>query len=126
MLHTYFHYRRHQYLNGDENTVNRTLLKIGHTIQELEKRMSQDKKTNVPEPPLILRVYNINESARGKSKKQDLKKRLRKIEGQVHELVLMAHPYVRSSSVGKERFLTNVEFIDAIAALAQCKNSFQH
>lgn len=84
--------------------TNRTLLKVGHSSVDIFNRVaSQSRTTALPEDPMLLRVYPCDESARA--------------EAQFHDRLTRAgHLRPDTTYAGKEWFLTNLDFLDGVAA----------
>ncbi len=99
-VHTYPHYWRHPYVPDSE----RRLLKVGRTTNQVWNRvLNQARQTSMPEDPLLLRVY-----------KTDTPPETEK----VFHMLLDAAEHQRSvgTAVGKEWFVTTVDYCDAVAA----------
>ena len=100
-VYTYPHYWKYPY----EAASDRRLLKVGRTSNMAWRRvLTQARQTGMPEYPLLLRVYEADNPER--------------VERQFH-LLLDAAEHLRSSgtAVGKEWFVSTVEFCDAIASV---------
>ncbi len=103
-VYTYPHYRRHVVKEGTENSMERTLYKIGQTSKDIETRVYQQTHTHVPESPILVRMYISDDSKNPKD-----------LESDFHDIVNAAHPYERGRGVGHEWFLTNLELLDVYA-----------
>ena len=103
-VYTYPHYRRHAVKEGSENSMERTLYKIGQTSKDIEERIYKQTRTHVPESPILVRMYISNDSIN-----------LKNLESNFHDIVNAAHPYERGKGVGEEWFLTNLELLDVFA-----------
>ena len=103
-VYTYPHYRRHAVKEGSDNSVERTLYKIGRTSNDIKDRVYQQTRTHVPESPILVRMYISHDSTK-----------LKNLESDFHDIVNAAHPYERGVGVGDEWFLTDLELLDVIA-----------
>jgi hypothetical protein len=101
-VYTLPHYLRHPY----EADSGRTLLKVGHSARDaLYRANSQGKLTALPEDPILLRVYPVEESA--------------KAERDFHAWLNDAdHAGNRTLRGGSEWFVTSTKFLDRIARSA--------
>lgn len=99
-VYTYPHYWRHPYVPDSE----RRLLKVGHTTNQAWNRvLNQARQTGMPEDPLLLRVYETNDPTA--------------TEKTFHMLLDAAeHERSLGAAVGKEWFVTTVDYCDAVAA----------
>ena len=112
-VYTYPHYYRSPVRRSQEDYADdRTYLKIGLTDAEegAAKRIQRqigEVRTALPEPPLILRIYNQQgvDLAATEKKIQSL------LEAADHNRINR-----RGSGVGIEWFLTHLKFLDSIAA----------
>ncbi len=98
-VYTYPHYWRHSYVPDSE----RRLLKVGCTTNQAWNRLlNQARQTGMPEDPLLLRVYKTDNP---------------KATEEVFHMLLDAAEHQRSvgTAVGKEWFITTVDYCDAIA-----------
>jgi len=103
-VYTLPHYLHHPY---DPDT-GRTLYKVGRSDRDvIERFRSQTRITALPEEPVLLRIYRIDESETSAT-----------IERQFH-LTLEAADHDRSTARtgGTEWFLTSLKFLDQIAGL---------
>lgn len=102
-VYTYPHYYRHPYIADTE----RRMLKVGRTADKAWDRViSQARQTGMPEDPLLLRVYETAEPI--------------SVEKTYHMLLDAAgHDRSVGTAVGKEWFVTTLEFCDAIASVLQ-------
>ncbi len=111
-VYTYPHYYRSPVRRSQENyTDDRTYLKIGLTDAEegAAKRIQRqigEVRTALPEPPLILRIYNQD----GVDLTETEKKIQRLLEAADHNRINR-----RGAGVGIEWFLTHLKFLDSIA-----------
>jgi hypothetical protein len=98
-VYTYPHYWRHPYVPDSE----RRLLKVGRTTQKAWNRVvNQARQTGMPEDPLLLRVYKTDDPTAA--------------EKDFHMLLDAAeHQRSVGTAVGKEWFVTTVEYCDAVA-----------
>lgn len=98
-VYTLPHYLRHPY----DVDSGRTLLKIGHSARDaIYRATSQGKLTALPEDPILLRIYPVEESA--------------KAEAQFHDWLRDAdHAGNRTLRGGSEWFLTSTKFLDRVA-----------
>jgi len=91
--------------SGDDVEADRTLLKVGMSDRDTMRRFRQQQRsTELPEDPELLRVYvgDLDTYA--------------VVERQIHELLRAAdHRQARGNATGTEWFLTSLKFIDAIA-----------
>ena len=85
----------------------RYLYKIGKTDHSSDGRIKeQQRSTNMPEDPWILRVYRSSELAPVE------------IERQFHSMLVAAgHGRAPGKRAGREWFFTNLDFLDGIAAM---------
>ncbi|MCK0114011.1 GIY-YIG nuclease family protein [Ornithinimicrobium sp. F0845] len=100
-VYTYPHYYRHPYIAGTE----RRMLKVGRTTNKAWGRViSQARQTGMPEDPLLLRVYTTEDPV--------------SVEKTYHMMLDAAgHDRSIGAAVGKEWFVTTLEFCDAIASV---------
>lgn len=98
-VYTLPHYLRHPY---DPDT-GRTLLKVGHSAVDAHYRAeSQGRLTALPEDPILLRIYPVEESARA--------------ERNFHSWLRDAdHSASRTRRGGSEWYLTSTKFLDRVA-----------
>jgi hypothetical protein len=98
-VYTLPHYLRYPY----DPDSGRTLLKVGHSAHDaLYRATSQKRLTALPEDPILLRVYPVEQSA--------------KAEAEFHEWLRDAdHAGHRSRRGGSEWFVTSPKFLDRIA-----------
>jgi hypothetical protein len=91
--------------HADDVEADRTLLKVGMSDRDTMRRFRQQQRTTeLPEDPELLRVYvgDLDSYA--------------VVERQIHELLRAAdHRQARGNATGTEWFLTSLKFIDAIA-----------
>lgn len=101
-VYTLPHYLRYPY----EPDSGRTLLKVGHSSRDaLYRANSQGKLTALPEDPILLRIYPVEESA--------------KAEKDFHEWLRDAdHAGNRTLRGGSEWFVTSTKFLDRVARSA--------
>lgn len=104
-VYTYPHYYRHPYIADTELRM----LKVGRTTNKAWNRViSQARQTGMPEDPLLLRVYETTDST--------------SVEKTYHMLLDAAgHDRSAGTAVGKEWFVTTLEFCDAIASVVKLK-----
>jgi hypothetical protein len=98
-VYTLPHYLRYPY----EPDSGRTLLKVGHSAHDaLYRATSQKRLTALPEDPILLRIYPVEESA--------------KAEAEFHEWLKDAdHAAHRTRRGGSEWFVTSPKFLDRVA-----------
>ena len=98
-VYTLPHYLRYPY----DPTTGRTLLKVGHSAVDAHYRAaSQGRLTALPEDPILLRIYPVDESA--------------KAEREFHTWLRDAdHAAGRTQRGGSEWFVTSTKFLDRIA-----------
>lgn len=98
-VYTLPHYLRHPY----DPDSGRTLLKVGHSAVDAHYRAeSQGRLTALPEDPILLRIYPVDESARA--------------ERTFHSWLRDAdHSAARTRRGGSEWYLTSTKFLDRIA-----------
>ena len=84
----------------------KTLLKVGHSSRDAYYRAaSQGRLTALPEDPVLLRVYPVEES------------KSREVEGKKHEWLRVAdHARSEARRGGSEWFVTSLQFLDHVAA----------
>ena len=98
-VYTLPHYLRHPY----DAETGRTLLKVGHSSVDVHYRAtSQGRLTALPEDPILLRIYPVEESAQAE---RDFHKWLRDAD----------HFATRTRRGGSEWFVTSTKFLDRIA-----------
>jgi hypothetical protein len=95
------HYLRYPFEPGS----GRTLLKVGRSDSDVIKRFnSQTRTTALPEEPVLLRIYRINETSTARA------------ESDFHRLLESAdHSRNVARSAGREWFVTSTRFLDEIA-----------
>jgi len=100
-VYTLPHYLRHRF----EPVTGKTLLKVGHSSKDAYYRpASQGRLTALPEDPVLLRVYPVEES------------KSREVEGLFHEWLRMAdHARSEARRGGSEWFVTSLQFLDHVA-----------
>lgn len=98
-VYTLPHYLRHPF---DVDT-GRTLLKVGHSVVDAHYRASsQGRLTALPEDPVLLRIYPVEESS--------------KTERTFHAWLRDAdHAGARTQRGGSEWFVTSTKFLDRVA-----------
>ena len=98
-VYTLPHYMLHRY---DPDT-GKTLLKVGHSsVDAVYRATSQGRFTALPEDPILLRIYPVEESA--------------KAEREFHGWLRDAdHAAGRTRRGGSEWFVTSTKFLDRIA-----------
>lgn len=98
-VYTLPHYLRHPY----EPETGRTLLKVGHSSKDAHYRAaSQGRLTALPEDPILLRIYPVEESAEAE---RDFHAWLRDAD----------HAGSRTRRGGSEWYVTSTKFLDRIA-----------
>lgn len=103
------------YYLDDKTELMNTYYKIGQTTKTARERVYNQTKTAHPEPPHILRVYELNENH---LPDKPIQKRLEHIEKIMHNVLKQAgHKEAKQAGVGNEWFVTNIEFLDSIASL---------
>lgn len=117
-VYTYPHYMRFPVLATEESDTNsRTYLKIGMSDSSMARRITDQIKTSMPEPPLVLRMYRV--PSRGKT--IDDSERL------IHNHLNAAdHNRNRQKGAGKEWFLTHLPFVDSTASLLGLEELYRH
>jgi len=98
-VYTYPHYWRHPYVPDSE----RRLLKVGRTThQSWHRILRQVRQTGMPEDPLLLRVYKTDDPPATEK---------------IFHMLLDAAEHHRTvgTAVGKEWFITTVDYCDAVA-----------
>jgi hypothetical protein len=114
-VYTLPHYFNHPIEESDDDALSdRTLMKVGKSDSDVIRRFrQQERNTALPEDPRLLRVYT------GIEDKGDVEKR-------IHALLSAAdHRRNRSRAAGTEWFLTNLKFLDALAADMQLTTFFK-
>lgn len=108
-VYTYPHYYRHPVVQGkDDETDDRTYLKIGMSEKDAFKRVMQ-QTTGMPEPPMILQIWEVENDSD-----------LRKVEEKVHDhLRTIGHGGHHSKR--REWFLTNEQSVASTANLIRLK-----
>jgi len=104
-VYTYPHYWRHPYVTE----LNRRLLRLGRTPDGAWRQvLEQARAAEVPERPVLLRVYPADAPAAA--------------EQTFHRLLNGAdHVHTRTDSDRREWFATTLEFLDEIAAALGCR-----
>jgi hypothetical protein len=98
-VYTLPHYLRYPY----DPATGRTLLKVGHSAVDAHYRAgSQGRLTALPEDPILLRIYLVDESAKAE---RDFHAWLRDAD----------HAGGRTQRAGSEWFVTSTKFLDRIA-----------
>jgi hypothetical protein len=102
-VYTLPHYLRHPF----DPATGKTLLKVGHSSADVYYRAgSQGRLTALPEDPILLRIYPVDESAAA--------------ERDFHEWLRDAdHSGSRTRRGGSEWFVTSTKFLDRIARSKQ-------
>ncbi|MFT4864108.1 MAG: hypothetical protein ACI8RE_000284 [Ilumatobacter sp.] len=99
-VYTYPHYWRHPTAVG----TSRTLLKVGYTTKDAGQRgRDQARGTNVPEKPLLLRVYRSAQYTP------------QVLEQKFHRLLKAADHQPSDNAGNKEWFETSTEYLDTVA-----------
>lgn len=123
-VYTYPHYYNSPVRRSQEDyTDNRTFLKVGVTeaAEGVSKRIQQQigqVRTAIPEPPLILRIYN--------GAGVDLKEAEEKIQNHLESADHSRINRQRGSGVGVEWFLTHLKFLDSTASLLGLEVKYRH
>lgn len=99
-VYTLPHYLRHPV----DDETGKTLLKVGHSTRDAVYRASsQGRFTALPEDPILLRIYPVDQSA--------------EMESKFHEWLRMAdHRSPRTRRAGTEWFVTSTKFLDHVAS----------
>ena len=105
-VYTLPHYINHPVTEKpDASSTPRTFLKVGKSDVDIEQRIKQQATTALPEKPLKLRLYQNDD------KPIDL-------EHKIHGMLNASdHNPNQEKGAGKEWFLTNLKFLDAIATI---------
>jgi len=99
----------------DEYAYHRTYLKVGMSDKDAFKRAMDQNTTALPEPVVVLRIYEPPEGVE-----------LKDVEGRMHTHLTNAdHLRNRQRGAGKEWFLTHLKFLDATADLLKLKTKFE-
>lgn len=99
----------------DEDADDRTYLKVGMSDKDAFMRAVHQNTTAIPEPVVVLRIYEPPEGL-------DLKE----AEKRMHTHLTDAdHLRNRQRGAGKEWFLTHLKFLDATAGLLNLKTRFE-
>ena len=109
-VYTLPHYLHHPVRGKpDESSTPRTFLKVGKSDGDIDGRIRQQTTTALPEPPIKLRTYQGDEGPVV-------------LEKRIHAMLDAAdHNPNREKGAGKEWFLTNLKFLDAIASMLGLK-----
>lgn len=92
-----------------------TYYKVGKTTKTAKERIYGQTKTAHPEPPHILRVYELKENGEDEDA---FANRLDTTETEIHNhLFLAGHKESKIEGTGKEWFITNIQFLDDIAQM---------
>lgn len=114
-IYTLPHYFHHPYA-PQKNARDRTLLKVGHTRSDVDKRVKAQRTTAIPETPVVLRIFEVPEGV----KPEDLEKK-------IHDHLSAADHHRQSQpGTGQEWFETHLTFLDSIADLLDLKTQFQY
>lgn len=98
-VYTLPHYLRHPY----DPVTGRTFLKVGHSsVDAIYRAQSQGRFTALPEDPILLRIYPVDESANAE---RDFHAWLRDAD----------HASGRTQRGGTEWYVTSTKFLDRIA-----------
>ena len=103
------HYLDHPIEKSNKGKTNdRTYLKVGVSENDAIKRFRQQtRSTELPEPPILLRIYAGSEGVD-----------LAKVEKNIHKLLEdVGHFSNKKQGAGKEWFLTNLKSLDSVAEL---------
>lgn len=112
-VYTLPHYRNHPIKESNKGKTNdRTYLKVGMSENDAIKRFRQQaRSTELPEPPILLRIYADSEGVD-----------LAKVEKKIHKhLENVGHFSNKKQGAGKEWFLTNLKSLDSVAGLLGLK-----
>lgn len=120
-VYTYPHYLTHPVLpeQAHEGTrsasSDRTYMKIGKSGRNVAERLTnQMRGTAVPEEPILLRIYACGEDS------------LANVEKRLHDHLRSAdHGRTRMKGLGKEWFLTHLDFVDATARLLGLTTAYE-
>ena len=120
-VYTYPHYITHPVLGrqdheGTRSISNpRTYMKIGKSGRNVAERLAnQMRGTAVPEEPVLLRIYACDEVS------------INDVEKRLHDHLRSAdHGRTRMKGLGKEWFLTHLDFVDATAHLLGLKTEYE-
>ena len=107
------HYLDHPIDRSNKGKTNdRTYLKVGVSEKDAIKRFRQQARiTELPEPPILLRIYAGSEGVD-----------LAKVEKNIHKhLEDVGHFSNKKQGAGKEWFLTNLKSLDSVAELLDLK-----
>ena len=117
-VYTLPHYLRYPVeIYDNDETDNRTYLKIGMSKNDVIKRFRQQQTSTVlPEPPVLLRVYKALDGT-------DVSEE--ELERKIHQhLVAADHVRNSESGAGKEWFLTHLKLLDSTADLLNLETHF--
>ena len=90
-------------LHPKKETTGQVLYKVGHSEDDVGKRINRQAKTSMPENPIVLRVYEPSVDSPA----------IPQLEARFHKLLNAAlHDWDEG---GKEWFLTTLEFLDEVA-----------
>ena len=105
-VYTFPHYMRFPILEAAGAETNpRTFLKVGRS-KNMNGRITGQVRTYMPEPPLVLRMYEVPEDD------------LVDVEGRIHEhLKAAGHGRLHTKNTGREWFLTQLQFLDSTTDL---------
>ena len=117
-VYTYPHYMRFPVLaTEDADTNSRTYLKIGMSDSDMAKRITDQIKTSMPEPPLVLRMYRVPANGNTVNESEKI----------LHNHLNAAdHNRNRQKGAGKEWFLTHLPFVDSTASLLGLEELYRH
>ena len=114
-VYTYPHYYRYPVIKGDDETDDRTYLKIGMSARDASERVRQ-QTTPMPEPPMLLQIWIVEND-------NDLKE----IEKKIHDhLRTIGHGNFQNRRQGnREWFLTNEQSVASTANLLGLKLHYE-
>ena len=109
------HYLRYPVeVSENDETDDRTYLKVGMSERDAKKRVQDQAITALPEPPVLLRIYVGSNGTD-----------IEEVERKIHRH-LAAADHVRNSErgAGQEWFLTHLKLLDSTAELLGLKTHF--
>ena len=104
--------------DNDSDSSPRTYLKVGMSKVDAKGRIQQQVTTALPEEPMILRLYVLEDAQQADYKK---------LEARMHRHLNAAdHNQNRRRGAGKEWFMTHLTFVDSTAELLGLVRAHEH
>lgn len=101
--------------SDDEDTEDRTWLKIGMSNVDVVNRVRRQPTTMLPEPPVLLRIYSCG------------RRDIATVEKTIHKLLdAFDHNPNRLAGAGREWFMTSLPALDELADALNLKTEFAY